>query len=179
MSTPHWKETDMESALTSLTVLYAGIPLWAWIAAALAVIVLLVLIISVSAASRRRSKWDRAFDLRMADARWFADSLTLAVADRTKSTPELVRTWTDGVPRMSTLSQQLYELSTIAPSDKRAREPRQLAYSVDGLRQALDADVRLRTQGYAPGQDAVIAESAMVVGQRRRDLDMTLAGLRH
>mgnify|MGYP006344531123 FL=1 len=89
----------MESALTSLTVLYAGIPLWAWIAAALAVIVLLVLIISVSAASRRRSKWDRAFDLRMADARWFADSLTLAVADRTKSTPELVRTWTDGAPR--------------------------------------------------------------------------------
>jgi len=169
----------MESALTSLTVLYAGIPLWAWIAAALAVIVLLVLIISVSAASRRRSKWDRAFDLRMADARWFADSLTLAVADRTKSTPELVRTWTDGVPRMSTLSQQLYELSTIAPSDKRALQPRQLAYSVDGLRQALDADVRLRTQGYAPGQDAVIAESAMVVGQHRRDLDMTLAAMHH
>ena len=107
----------MNSALTSLTTLYAGIPLWAWIAAGLAVLVLIILIISVSVASRRRSKWDRSFDLRMADARWFADSLTLAVADRTKSTPELVRTWTDGVPRMSTLSQQLYELSTIAPTD--------------------------------------------------------------
>lgn len=169
----------MQSALTSLTVLYAGIPLWAWIAVGLAVLVLLVLVISASVASKRRSKWDHSFDLRMADARWFADSLTLAVADRTKSTPELVRTWTDGVPRMSTLSQQLYELSTIAPNDKRSRQPRQLASSVDSLRQALDADVRLRTQGYAPGQDAIIAESAMVVGQRRRDLDLTLAGMHH
>ena len=169
----------MESALTSLTALYMGIPVWAWIAAGLAVLVLIILLISVAVASHRRSKWDHSFDLRMADARWFADSLTLAVADRTKGTPELVRTWTDGVPRMSTLSQQLYELSTVAPTEKRARQPRQLASAVDGLRQALDADVRLRTQGYAPGQDAVIAESAMVVGQRRRDLDMTIAGMRH
>lgn len=167
----------METGLT-LTTLYMGLPVWAWAAAALAVIVLIILIISVSVASRRRARWDRAFYLRQADARWFADSLTLAVADRTKSSPEIVRTWTDGVPRMSTLSQQLYELQTMAPSDKRARQPRQLANAVDGLRQALDADVRLRTQGYAPGQDAVIAESAMVVSQRRRDLDNTLAQMR-
>lgn len=165
----------MNSALTSLTTLYAGIPLWAWIAAGLAVLVLIILIISVSVASRRRSKWDRSFDLRMADARWFADSLTLAVADRTKSTPELVRTWTDGVPRMSTLSQQLFELSTVAPTDKRAIRPRYVANAVDSLRQALDADVRMRTQGFAPGQDALIAESALVVSNRRRDLDDVLA----
>ena len=141
----------MNSALTSLTTLYAefhfgpgslpGSLCWS----------LIILIISVSVASRRRGKWDRSFDLRMADARWFADSLTLAVADRTKSTPELVRTWTDGVPRMSTLSQQLYELSTIA--DRQALTSTAPArHLVDGLRQALDADVRLRTQGYAPGR---------------------------
>lgn len=169
----------MDTALTSLTALYAGIPLWAWIAVGLAVLALLIVIISVAAASRRRSTWDHDFDLRMADARWFADSLTLSVADRTRSTPELVRTWTDGVPRMATLSQQLYELSTVAPTDKRARQPQQLAYAVDSLRAALDTDVRLRTQGYAPGQDQVIAESAMVVGQRRRDLDLALAAAQH
>jgi hypothetical protein len=167
----------MDSVAQSLTTIYAGMPLWAWLTAGLAVLVLIALIIAVSVSSRKRSRWDRAFYVRRADARWFADSLTLAVADRTKATPELVRTWTDGVPRMSTLSQQLYELSTMAPNDKRARGPRQLATAVDNLRQALDADVRLRTQGAAPGQDAVIAESAMVVAQRRRDLDMTLAQL--
>ena len=163
---------------TALTAIYMGMPVWAWIAAGLAVLVLLILIIAVTVSSRRRARWDRSFDLRMADARWFADSLTLAVADRTKSTPELVRTWTDGIPRMATLSQQLYELSTLAPSDKRARRPRQLAYAVDSLRQSLDADVRLRTQGYAPGQDALIAESAVIVGQRRRELDAVLGGMR-
>jgi len=167
----------MNVTAASLTTIYFGMPLWAWVAAGLAVLVLLVLIIAVTVSSKKRSTWDRAFYIRKADARWFADSLTLAVADRTKGTPELVRTWTDGVPRMSTLSQQLYELSTMAPSDNRARQPRQLATAVDNLRGALDADVRLRTQGFAPGQDAVIAESAMVVAQRRRDLDQTLTAL--
>lgn len=162
----------------ALTTLFLGIPVWAWIAGAIGLLILVILIIAVSVSSRRRQRWDRSFDLRIADARWFADSLTLAVADRTKGTPELVRTWTDGVPRMATLSQQLYELSTIAPNDKRATAPRQVAYAVDNLRQALDADVRMRTQGYAPGQDALVAESAMVVSQRRRELDMTLAGIR-
>ncbi|MBP7972573.1 MAG: hypothetical protein WBB44_11170 [Candidatus Nanopelagicales bacterium] len=165
----------MDTTAVTMTTLYAGMPLWSWIAAGFAVVVLLVLVFSVAAASRKRSRWDHAFDIRMADARWFADSLTLAVADRTKGTPELVRTWTDGVPRMSTLSQQLFELSTVAPTDKRAIQPRYVANAVDSLRQALDADVRLRTQGFAPGQDSLIAESAMVVSSRRRDLDDVLA----
>lgn len=165
----------MNDTAVTMNTLYAGMPLWSWIAAGVAVIVLLVLVFAVAAASRKRSRWDHAFDVRMADARWFADSLTLAVADRTKGTPELVRTWTDGVPRMSTLSQQLFELSTVAPTDKRAIRPRYVANAVDSLRQALDADVRMRTQGFAPGQDALIAESALVVSNRRRDLDDVLA----
>ncbi len=162
----------------ALSTLYFGIPLWGWICAAIALIALLILLIAVSSSSRKRSRWDRSYDIRKADARWFADSLTLAVADRTKSDGELMRTWSDGVPRMSTLSQQLYELSTLAPSNNRARKPRELSVAVDSLRQALDADVRLRTRGYGPGQDAMIAESAMIVGQRRRDLDMVLASQR-
>jgi len=167
----------MNTTTAALTSIYFGMPAWAWIAAGFALLVLVALIIAVSVSSKKRSKWVRAFYVRKADARWFADSLTLAVADRTKGTPELVRTWTDGVPRMSILSQQLYELSTMAPNDKRARQPRELATAVDNLRSALDADVRLRTQGFAPGQDAVIAESALVVAQRRRDLDYTLAAV--
>lgn len=158
----------------TLTKFYYGMPVWAWIVVALAIIALLILIIALAHSGKKRDNWDRSFALRMADARWCADSLTLVVADRTKSVPEIVRAWTDGVPRMATLSQQLYEISTTAPSGKRAQAPRQLAAAVDNLRQALDADVRLRTGGYAPGQESVVAESAMVVGQRRRDLDMVL-----
>lgn len=167
------------TAAAGITTLYMGVPLWAWIAAGLAVVILIIMIIAVAVSGRKRARFDRSMDLRMADARWFADSLTLAVADRTKGTPELFRMWNDGVPRMATLSQQLYELSTLAPSNKRARQPREVATAVDNLRQALDADVRMRTQGYAPGQDALIGESAIIVGQRRRDLDMVLAGYRH
>lgn len=161
----------------ALTTFYFGMPLWAWILVGLALIALLALIIALSTSGKKKDHWDRSFALRMADARWCADSLTLVVADRTKSVPEIVRAWNDGMPRLSTLSQQLYELSTVAPSTKRAQAPRQLAAAIDALRQSLDADVRLRSSGYAPGQDAVIAESAMIVGQRRRDLDMVLTSL--
>ncbi len=167
----------MALTAASFSTLYMGMPLWAWIAAGAAVVVLFIMLISVAVASHRRNKWDNAFDVRAADARWFADSLALSVADRTQGTPELVRTWTDGVPRMATLSQQLFELSSTAPTTKRANQPRQLAYAVDNLRQALDADVRMRTQGDAPGQNSLIAESALIVGSRRRDLDETLRQL--
>ncbi len=166
------------AAITPLSVLYFGIPLWGWICAGVALIALLILIIVVSGSSRKRSNWDRSFDIRKADARWFADSLTLAVADRTKGDAELMRTWSDGVPRMATLSQQLYELSTLAPSNARALRPREVSTAVDSLRQALDADVRLRTSGFGPGQDTMIAESAMIVSQRRRNLDLVLAAQR-
>jgi hypothetical protein len=80
---------------------------------------------------------------------------------------------------MTVLSQQLYELSSNAPTDKRARQPRQLAYAVDSLRDALTADVQLRTQGSTSGGNAVVADSAIAVSQRRRDLDMAVAGLIH
>ena len=165
----------MNSALTSLTTLYAGIPLWAWIAAGLAVLVLIILIISVSVASRRRSKWI---------ARLICGWLTPAGSPirfwRLPTAPRAPRTRPHLDRRRATHVDA--QPATLRIVDHRAdrqalpRQPRQLAYAVDGLRQALDADVRLRTQGYAPGQDTVIAESAMVVGQRRRDLDVVLAG---
>lgn len=157
---------------------YLGLPIWVWLAAAAAVVVVIIMLVALGSSSRKRSQWERAFGLRLADARWFADSLTLAVADRTMGEAQIVRTWTDGTPRIATLSQQLYELSSTAPNDKRAMATRKVAYAVDSLRQALDADVRMRTQGFAPGQDTLIAESAMIVGQRRNDLLATLAAAR-
>lgn len=175
--TPTPTPTPSSSSLT-IPSAYLGLPMWVWVAAVLAVIVAIIMLIALGNSGRRRSRWDRAFGLRVADARWFADSLTLAVADRTMGAAEIVRTWTDGAPRIATLSQQLYELSSTAPTDKRAQAPRMVAHAVDGLRQAVDADVRMRTQGFAPGQDTIIAESAMIVAQRRNDLLATLAAVR-
>ena len=153
---------------------YLGLPLWIWVVAAVALIVLIILLVALNSASRKRSQWGRSFDLRKADARWFADSLTLAVADRTKGVPEILRAWNDGAPRVMTISQQLYGLSSLGSSDKRKQAPRRVALAVDNLYQALDADVRMRTQGAAPGQDTLIAESAMIVAQRRNELLATL-----
>lgn|GEM_PF-1254293 len=153
---------------------YFGLPVWTWAIVAIAVIVLIILLVAINSASRERSQWGRSFDLRKADARWFADSLTLAVADRTKGVPEILRAWNDGAPRVTTISQQLYGLSSLASSEKRKQAPRRVAQAVDNLHQALDADVRMRTQGSAPGQDALIAESAMIVAQRRNELLATI-----
>ena len=154
---------------------FLNLPTWVWIAAGLALILLIVLIVALSKAGGNRSKWDKSFTLRQADARWFADSLTLAVVDRTKSPAEIVSVWSDGAPRITTLSQQLYGLASMAPTDARAYKTRQLANAVDNLHQAVDADVRMRTNGFAPGQDALIAESGTVVAGRRNELLATLA----
>ncbi|MDP3972447.1 MAG: hypothetical protein Q8P61_06020 [Candidatus Nanopelagicales bacterium] len=162
----------------ALTKMYFGMPLWAWIVVAVAVIALLVLIIALARSGKKRDVWEHGLHLRVADARWCADSLTLVVADRTKSAPEIARAWNDGVSRMATLSQQLYELATLAPSVKRAQVPQQLAIAIDNLRQALDADVRLRTSGYAPGQEHVIAQSAQVVALRRQELEALIIAAR-
>lgn len=158
----------------ALTRMYFGMPLWAWIVVAVALIALLILIIALARSGKKRDTWEHHLHLRIADARWCADSLTLVVADRTKSAPEVTRAWEDGIPRMATLSQQLYELASMAPSTKRAPVPQQIAIAIDNLRQALDADVRLRTSGYAPGQEHVIAQSAQVVAQRRQELEQII-----
>jgi hypothetical protein len=157
---------------------FLGLPIWVWVVAAIALIVLIILLVALNSVMRERSQWSRSFGLRKADARWFADSLTLAVADRTKGVPEILRAWGDGAPRVTTISQQLYGLSSLASSEKRKQAPRRVAQAVDNLRQALDADVRMRTQGAAPGQDALIAESAMIVAQRRNELLATLQAAR-
>ncbi len=157
---------------------FLGFPIWTWVAIAAAVIVIIVMMVALANGGKKRSQWDRSFRLSVADARWFADSLTLAVADRTMSPAEIIRNWTDGSPRVASLSQRLYELASLAPDDKRAQAPRRVAFAVDGLRRALDADVRMRTQGFAPGQDTLIAESAMIVAQSRNELLATLAAAR-
>lgn len=167
-----------ETPTEQLTKFYYGMPLWAWIVVGLAVLALIILIIALASSGKKRDQWDRNYALRLADARWCCDSLALVVADRTKSAPEIIRAWSDGMPRMASLSQALYELSTLAPNNKRALEPRQLSAALDNLRQALEADVRLRTSGYAPGQDSLIAESALVVAHRRRELDAVLRSQR-
>ncbi len=167
-------EPEPSSSSTAIPGEFLGFPYWVWIVAAIALIVLIALLVALSKSAGKRSDWDRSFRLRIADARWFADSLTLAVADRTKSVPEILRTWNDGAPRVTTISQQLYGLSSVASSSKRSQEPRRVAAAVDNLHQALDADVRMRTQGTAPGQDALIAESASIVAQRRNELLATL-----
>lgn len=156
---------------------FLGFPLWFWIVVLLIIVVAAIMISALGKTGKKKSQWDQSFGMLLADARWFADSLTLAVADRTMSSAEIVRYWTDGSPRIAALSQRLYELAAIAPDDKRAQAPGQVVYAIDALRRALDADVRLRTQGFAPGQDTLIAESAMIVAQRRNELLATIAAV--
>lgn len=160
---------------TAFTTVYHGLPLGTWIAVGVAVVLLLILLVMLVLGASRRRAWDRSFDVRTADAAWVCDSLALAVADRTRSSEEVRALWIDGTGRTNTLSQQLYQLSATAPTTRRAAEARTLAARIDALRGSLDADVRLRIHGTAPGQDQVVAESAEVIGRRRRDVGLALA----
>jgi hypothetical protein len=175
----HSKSASPSSSATAFEMPseFLGFPIWFWIVVVLIVVVAIIMISALGKTGQKKSQWDQSFGMVLADARWFADSLTLAVADRTMSSAEIVRYWTDGSPRVAALSQRLYELASIAPDDKRAQSPGRVVYAVDALRRALDADVRLRTQGFAPGQDTLIAESAIIVAQRRNELLATISAV--
>jgi hypothetical protein len=122
--------------------------------------------------SRREaaSAWDSSLSRSMGSARWFADRVTLGIADRGRTGQEAGQLWGDSSPTVTDLERRLYELRQTAPDEQRASRAAGLLAAVSELRSALDRDVQLRAAPGAPDQAMLIGDSAATVMAARDQL---------
>lgn len=147
----------------------SGLPWWVFALAA----VLLVALVAWLVARSRRSRtdpWDAGLAAAAGDARWLAEGVAVQLGDRSRPPADVAGAWAAARDRVTTTEQRLYGLVQSAPDDERRARAQSLTESMDALSQALDTDVRLRQAAGEPGQDALLAESARTVVQRRQQL---------
>jgi hypothetical protein len=115
------------------------LPLWVWIVLAILLIAVIILVVWLIRRQQARADWDEKMALARRNAGWFEDSLVQQVMAR-GSTAEAWRTWQAAQPRLLSLDETLYELSTTAPDEERAQQATQLRARVGGLVEAMGAD---------------------------------------
>ncbi|MEP6650292.1 MAG: hypothetical protein ABJA74_10355 [Lapillicoccus sp.] len=123
----------------------SGLPLWVWVVLALLLIAVIVLVVWLVRRSQARTEWDKKLALARRNALWFEDSLVQQVMAR-GSTAEAWRTWQAAQPRLLSLDEMLYELSTTAPDEERAAQATGPDATVDDLRARRAAVWRARTE---------------------------------
>ena len=138
--------------------------LWALLAAAVAGGIGWLIL----AASRRR-RWDAAFATELAEARWAVDTLVPSVTDRSVPADEITARWDGSQRRLDDLQSQLSTLASTAPGTQRSARAAGVSESAVALRQAMAADVALRsrTGASAPAGDELAASREAV--QTRSD----------
>jgi hypothetical protein len=98
----------------------------------------------------------------------------MSVADRGRTGPEAVQLWRDNAPTVTDLERRLYEMRQTAPDEQRAARAGALVTAVSQLRTSLERDLQLRSSPDAPGQAALIAESAAAVASAHSALNALL-----
>ena len=116
-----------------------AVPPWVWIVLALLILALIALIIWLVRRSRARADWDRRMGQARRNALWVEDALVQQVMARA-STAEAAATWQAAQPRLMTLDESLYALSSNAPDPERAAQATQLRARLGGLVDAMGAD---------------------------------------
>ncbi len=116
-----------------------GLPLWVWLLLLVLLIAVIVFVVGLVRRGQGRAEWDDKMALARRNAQWFEDSLVQQVMAR-GSTAEAWRTWQAAQPRLLSLDEQLYTLSTTAPDEERAQVASQLRSRVAGLVDAMGAD---------------------------------------
>lgn len=115
------------------------VPPWVWILLALLLLALIALVVWLVRRARARADWDRRMGVARRNALWVEDALVQQVIARA-STAEAAATWQAAQPRLMTLDESLYSLSTNAPDPERAAQATQLRSRLSGLVDAMGAD---------------------------------------
>ena len=116
-----------------------AVPPWVWVVLALLLLALIALIVWLVRRARARADWDRRMEQARRNALWVEDALVQQVMARA-STAEAAATWQSAQPRLMTLDESLYALSTNAPDPERAAQATQLRARLGGLVDAMGAD---------------------------------------
>jgi hypothetical protein len=117
----------------------AGLPLWVWVVLAVLLIAVIALVVWLVRRGQVRADWDEKLALARRNAGWVEDSLVQQVMAR-GSTTEAWRTWQAAQPRLLSLDEMLYTLSTTAPDEERAARATELRARVGALVEAMGAD---------------------------------------
>ena len=156
----------------------SGIPWWVWVIGAIVLIAIIGGIWAAVAGRKKRAQpWDDAMTAQAGAADNLADTVSLSISDRGRSAAEAITSWNTELPTMQAAEAQLGQLVTSAPDDARRSVAEQLLGARVALREALGADVQLRSNEDAPGQDALLGQSAAVVAQRRQELAAAVAAV--
>ena len=165
-----------EVSVAAAPVPSSGVPWWVWLIVAIVVIAIIAAII---AASRRKKStpWDDALSTQAAAAQQIADGPALAISDRGRDAAAAITLWNTDLPAIQSTEAQINQLVQTAPDETRSATAQRLLGSTVALREALNADVQLRANESAPGQDALLTQSAGVIAQRRQELSAVVASI--
>jgi hypothetical protein len=96
-------------------------------------------------ARSRRRQWDTAFAAELGEARWLVDTFVPAVTDRSVPRTEVAQRWNGGQRRLDDMQTELTRLAATAAGTQRSRRNARVSEAADALRQALSADVAVRS----------------------------------
>jgi hypothetical protein len=171
---------DPKEALRTLTALVtvtapvepsSGLAWWVWALIALLVLAVIGIIWAVVAGKKGKlTPWDQSLASQASAAQRFSDGPAIAMSDRSKQPAEAVALWNAELPLIQASEQQISGLVQSAPDENRRSNAQRLLGSAVALREALQNDVQMRANPDAPGQDALLTQSAGVIAQRRQEL---------
>jgi hypothetical protein len=142
-----------------------------WPLALVALVVLLALGVWAWVRHSRRARWDAALATQSAQCRWVATTLAPALVTRTTPVSAVAAQWVEGQRRIDEAHLGLAQLASTAPTTERGAKAEALSGALDDLRQALSADVSLRTVTSGdPSTDLGLVTSLQAVERSRQAL---------
>ncbi len=142
-----------------------------WPLALLALVVLLALGAWAWVRHSRRARWDGELSTQSAECRWVATTLAPALVTRTTPVSAVAAQWVEGQRRIDNAHLALAQLTTTAPTTDREARAESLSGALDDLRQALSADIALRTVTTGdPSTDFGLVTSLQAVERSRQAL---------
>lgn len=105
--------------------------------------------------------WDASLTHLVSTARWFSDRLAADVSDRSITSTQANRSWTQSRPLVDDLARGLDDARQSAPDPSRVQRAAALAESVAALRAALEADLHTRERDEPATPDVATARERL------------------
>lgn len=148
-----------------------GVPWWVWALLVLAGLGLVAAIVALRRAKAAELAWAALWHELTGEARWLDERVVPAVQDRSLPVPTLQTRWQDGSGRFDDLDRRVWAAANEERKPQRVADLNALSDSLLRLRDAVDAEVSLRTSGYdEPG----LPDAAQAVADARDDLRRTV-----
>lgn len=148
-----------------------GVPWWVWTLLVLLLLGLLAAIVALRRAKAAELEWAALWHELTGEARWLDERVVPAVQDRSLDPGTLSTRWQDGSRRFDDLDRRVWAAAEGEQRPPRRADLSALSDAVLRLRDAVDAEVALRTSGY---EEPGLPDAALDVADARDDLRRTV-----